>query len=399
MNLQIVFISFKKHIVLQKNNSLQIIIKSNTMNKKIFIFILIISSQIISAQTILRSKFKPLSFEEMITPLKIAQEKYNNNSAKVDALINWIFELKKNTNETEFTLRMDYFYKELKSYYEKDIDLARMDAQIKQVELGIKEAIDSYNTRVSEAPKRLWESGNNSLNNNNLSQAISDYNSLIQISPNFFYVFLNRGFAYYQQKNYSASLSDLNKYIESKSDNPSAFNYRGWTKHYLNDNMGALKDFNRLIELEPSSYEAYYSRGSVKSDLSDEYGAISDYTKSIEIKPDFSMGYNNRGWAKFKLKNYSEALIDLNRSIELDPLNWVAYDSRQETKFALNDLKGCLDDCNQALTFNPKLSNSYFYRGRVNYRLGKKTEACDDWSKAGELGLEKAYEAISSYCK
>jgi len=133
-------------------------------------------------------------------------------------LINWTFELKKNTTETEFTLHMDNFYKELKSYYEKDLDLARIDAQIKQVELGIKEEIENYNKRVSEAPKRIWESGNNNLKNNNLAQAISDYTSLTQLSPNFFYVYLSRGFAYFQQKNFLAALSDFNKYIESQTN-------------------------------------------------------------------------------------------------------------------------------------------------------------------------------------
>lgn len=337
--------------------------------------------------------------EQIQAPARMMRQKYDNNAAKVNSLIDWTFELKKNKTDNEFQRQIDNYYKELKSYYDNNLDLARMDTQIKQVELGIKEAIDAYNKRVVEAPKKLWESGNENLKNNNFTQAISDYTSLIQMNPDFIDVYYNRGLAYENQKKYILALNDFNKYIDSKSDDPFAFQQRGWVKYYLEDNIGSLKDFNRLIELEPTSYYAYYSRGSAKSNLKDEYGAISDYTKSIEIKPDFSMAYNNRGWAKFKLKKYSDALIDLNKSIELDPYNWVAYDSRQETKFALNDLKGCLDDCNQGLAFNPKLSNSYFFRGRVNYRLGKKTEACEDWSKAGELGEEKAYEAIRTYCK
>lgn len=373
------------------------------MKKTIILTLIIITSlscfsQINQYDTPSHATYTPLTMEQIQAPARMMRQRYDNNAAKVNALIDWTFELKKNKADNEFQRQIDNYYKVLKSYYDNNLDLARMDTQIKQVELGIKEAIDAYNQRVNDAPKKLWETGNENLKNKNFSQSISDYTSLIQISPDFIYAYLNRGVAYLNLSKFSLALADLNKYIDSKSDDPYALQQRGWVKYYLDDNIGALKDFNRLIELEPSYY-AYYSRGSAKSNLKDEYGAISDYTKSIEIKPDFSMAYNNRGWAKFNLKKYSDALIDLNKSIEIDPYNWVAYDSRQETKFALNDLKGCLDDCNQGIAFNPKLSNSYFFRGRVNYRLGKKTEACEDWSKAGELGVEKAYEAIRAYCK
>ena len=374
------------------------------MKKIVFLTLVILTkltcfSQINQYDTPSHATYTPLTQQEIYAPAKMMRQRYDNNAAKVDGLINWIFELKKTTTESEFSLSMDYYYKILKSYYDNNLDLARMDTQIKQVELGIREAIELYNKRMSDVPKKLWESGNNNMKNNNYVDAISDYTNLININPDYIHVYRNRGIAYFYQKNYSLALLDLNKYIDLKSDDSNAFQQRGWVKYYLNDNMGSLRDFNRAIELEPNSFYSFYSRGSAKSNLDDQNGAISDYTRSIEIKPDFSMGYNNRGWAKFKLKRYSEALIDLNKSIELDPTNSIAFDSRQETKFALNDLKGCLQDCNKAISLNPNLSNSYYYRGRVNYRLGNKSVACEDWSKAGELGEEKAYEAIRSYCK
>ncbi len=92
-------------------------------------------------------------------------------------------------------------------------------------------------------------------------------------------------------------------------------------------------------------------------------------------------------------------MSDLNKAIELDHTNWVAFDSRQETKFALNEIEGCISDCNEAIALNPKLANSYFFRGRALYKKGKMLPACEDWSKAGELGKKEAYEYISKYCK
>ncbi len=77
----------------------------------------------------------------------------------------------------------------------------------------------------------------------------------------------------------------------------------------------------------------------------------------------------------------------------------ILFNSRQETKFALNDLKVCIEDCNSAISLNPKCANSYLIRGRAFYKQGTKTKACEDWSKAGELGKIEAYDFIQKYCK
>ena len=110
------------------------------------------------------------------------------------------------------------------------------------------------------------------------------------------------------------------------------------------------------------------------------------------------MAYNNRGWSNFKLKKYNEALNDVNMAIELDDNNSVAYDSKQEIEFYMNNYKDCIRDATKAIALNPKLSNSFLIRGRAYYRNGNKTKACEDWSKAGELGKTEAYDYIKKYC-
>lgn len=337
-------------------------------------------------------------FNLMMKVLNDKQAAYDQNKNYIDALINWIYELKSQANETQFISSMDSYYKKLRSFDGEDLSV--MSNQIRAVELGIKEEIDKYNTRAKEAnnPSKYWEAGIENMKNEEFTSAIQNFSKVIQLSPDFEGGYFYRGYAYAQNNNYYAAITDLSKYIEMSPNDPKGYYHRGWAKYYQSDFMGSLSDFNKQIELEPTSAIGYYNRGSAKSGLKDEYGAISDYTKAIELDPTFSMAYNNLGWAKFNLKKYKEALVDVNRAIELDNANFVAYDSRAEIKFNLNDFKGCIEDADFAISLNPSLDNSYFLKGRSYYRLGNKEAACINWSKAGELGKSEAYEYISKYC-
>lgn len=188
----------------------------------------------------------------------------------------------------------------------------------------------------------------------------------------------------------SAETLKSEEYLKYEEEGNSNFESKNYAQ--------ALEDFNKVVELKPDYYLGYFTRARVKSALGDSKGSIEDNNKVIELKSDFSMAYNNRGWDNYLLKNYIEALKDFNKAIELDPRNDVAYDSRQETKFALNDFAGCMEDCNMAISLNPKLANSYFFRGKIYFKNGDKTKACENWSKAGQYGIMEAYELIKQNC-
>ncbi len=50
-------------------------------------------------------------------------------------------------------------------------------------------------------------------------------------------------------------------------------------------------------------------------------------------------------------------------------------------------MKGAVDDCNKAIALEPDNKNAYFLRGLAKYELGEKEQACEDFSRAIELGF------------
>jgi len=338
------------------------------------------------------------------------QSYYEKNSKYIDNLIDWIFDLKTKTTEQTFLDALNENYNKLKSF-EKE-DLATISYKIRQVELDIKDEIDKYNTRIrlenerlaekqkeENDPKKYWDEGIRFLNNKEYYSAIQNFDQVIRVSSDFAGAYYNRGLAYLNFGNFNSAINDFGKFIQLEPNDPNGYEIRGLAKYNLSDYMGAIIDFNKELDLDPSSADAYLNRGLAKSQLDDNYGAIVDYEKAIELQPDYSLAFNNIAWAKFKLKKYREALIDVNKAIDLDNTNYVAYDTRAEIKFNLNDYVGCIRDADIALELKPDIANCYFLKGRVFFKQGKKQDACQIWSTAGELGKKEAYDFIKKYCQ
>jgi hypothetical protein len=61
-------------------------------------------------------------------------------------------------------------------------------------------------------------------------------------------------------------------------------------------------------------------------------------------------------------------------------------------------IDNALEDFNFAVDFEPEMATNYAMRALIKYSLNDKNGACLDWSKAGELGYEKAYDEIKEKC-
>jgi tetratricopeptide (TPR) repeat protein len=170
--------------------------------------------------------------------LKVGLEKqahYDRNKKQIDNLINWIFELKLKTDEKQFHNALDLYYKKLRSYDGKDLSL--LDNEIRNIEFGIKEEIDSYNTRSKEAnnPEKYWNIANEQMNAEKYKDAISNYDIVIQLAPEFGGSYINRGFCYQKTGLSGAALIDYNKFIDLEPNNPTGYYYRAWLRQSQED--------------------------------------------------------------------------------------------------------------------------------------------------------------------
>lgn len=77
------------------------------------------------------------------------QALYDANRDYMDGIINWIYALKNETNDTDFLAFLDKQYKKLRAFEEQD--LSRLRNKIRDVELRIKEEVYEYNRKIKLA--------------------------------------------------------------------------------------------------------------------------------------------------------------------------------------------------------------------------------------------------------
>jgi serine/threonine-protein kinase len=239
--------------------------------------------------------------------------------------------------------------------------------------------------------------GNSRFDRKDYSGAIAAYTKVIEINPRDVDAYMNIGLAKISLQDYAGAIAAYSKAIEINPQDSNSYVNRGFSKTRLSDYIGAIDDFNKAIEFNPKDAIAYFNRGYAKTRLQDFHGAIVDCSKAIEIDPKNSDAFGWRGLAKLYSEDFHGAIADCTKAIEINPKSNKAYNTRGYSKNNLKDYSGAIQDFSKAIELSPNDADSYYMRGWSKTQL-KKRSGCTDFSKAGELGYEKAYEAIKEFC-
>ena len=321
--------------------------------KKLLSIIFMLISIVAFAQNIYpkvtTSSFKPMSYSELSNVAMTLQKRYNENQKYLYAMKNWILELKPQIKEQKFVYRLNGEYSVLTSM--EDDDLARATKALKQRENSIREVISDYNIWVNQ-------------NNNNSQSNSANQNNNVEVN------YAEKGYQLQQSKGFADAIFNYSKHLESDANNTDVLFLRAMCKSELNDRYGAINDYDRIIELEKSAKPRVYKMSTV---------------------------YNNKAYCLVGLKEYEKALPLVTKALEMDKSEFYIWDTRGELYYHIGEYEKSIKDMDKAIKIQ-KNANSYYFRALANLKLDKKSKACSDFSKAGELGEIKAYKQIFENC-
>lgn len=113
--------------------------------------------------------------------------------------------------------------------------------------------------------------------------------------------FVNRGVIRMRDGRYDEAVSDYNTAIDLDPDLGAAFLNKGAAEIYLRDYSAALASLDRAIELDSHDlFAAHYNRAIAREGTNDVTGAYYDFKRALELKPDWDLA--QRQLARFRVE-------------------------------------------------------------------------------------------------
>lgn len=142
------------------------------------------------------------------------------------------------------------------------------------------------NIDPSSRAKAFWWRGLHHSEIKSYEKAISDFTSVIEITPNSASAFNQRGFAYFYSQKYRFAIVDFTRSLQLAPDYQfeNTLHFRGRANNLVGDHRQAIADLSRVIESSPDENSYFYRAQSYfiigKLDL-----ARTDIVKALEISP------------------------------------------------------------------------------------------------------------------
>jgi tetratricopeptide (TPR) repeat protein len=179
-------------------------------------------------------------------------------------------------------------------------------------------------------------------------------------------------------------------------DNDMMIFERAILKYKLQDFNGSIDEYNTLINLKPELSYAYFNRANTRYEMISFMNALNSYNNNVI----FIGNYNIKAQSdkKTNLQNYDDVVADYQKCIQLNPWFNYAYFNLANINIDSKDFLSAITNLTKAIEIEPKFAEAYYNRGLTYIYVQKKEEGCTDLSKAGELGVQRAYEVIKKFC-
>ncbi len=225
-----------------------------------------------------------------------------------------------------------------------------------------------------------------------LDKAFELFDKTIKTYPEYSKAYSNRANIYRIQKKYDLAILDFSKSIELVPDNLDVIYSRANTYLDANDFQNAIKDYSTIISKNASFTDIYFDRAYAFIRLENYVEAKNDLESQLKLQPNDFKSLANLINLKKKLKLFDEALLDYEKILKQFPNQedlHIVYNNRSTLYQDLNQNEKALVDANMAIKIKADYDLGLFNRAGIHMKLGDKKNACLDFNKALQLGLEK----------
>jgi tetratricopeptide (TPR) repeat protein len=239
-----------------------------------------------------------------------------------------------------------------------------------------------------------WSKKGHSLNElGEYREALEHFVRALQLDPNSTDSLMGTGISLRELGNFDEAIECLDKAIEIDPNNFIAWSNKGYTLAQLNRHKQAIECFDRAIENNPNDLTAWGNKGWALSRLGDYRNAIDCFDKVLENNPDDLTAWGNKGWALSRLGDYRNAIDCFDKVLENNPDDLTAWGNKGWALSRLGDYRNAIDCFDKVLENNPDdlftLRNKGYahevlhqYKQATKcYRSALKLDPSDSWTQ------------------
>lgn len=149
----------------------------------------------------------------------------------------------------------------------------------------------------------------------------------------------------------------------------------------------------------PATAQLFFMRALAKSDMQNDTGAVHDFTRAIDGGYIGGAAFNNRAALKQKLGDAAGAEQDYFMAVMFSPKEASYRMNLGALEYEQDNYRQAEAQFVEATRINPQLGEAWYMLGNVQYQMKKSTDACKAWQKAGEQGIEPAFDNLNQFCK
>lgn len=217
------------------------------------------------------------------------------------------------------------------------------------------------------------------------SQAINDYDRVLEMMPDSRGVLFNKAMAQTETKDFKGATETFETLIRKFPRFDNAFIGRSRLKLLMKDTIGAKEDIDKALGLNTSSINAYLIRADIYINSDKDYkSALTDLNTVIRLNPEFAGYYVHRAYLKYMTDDIYGAFEDYEEALKRDPLNKVARFNRGLLRAEVHDTNNAIDDFSAVLEMNPGDYKTLYNRSLLYAEIGDYNHALSDINKVIE---------------
>jgi tetratricopeptide (TPR) repeat protein len=234
------------------------------------------------------------------------------------------------------------------------------------------------------------------------NEALADFSKAIALAPTMGKAFFETAKIHAAQNKNDIAIGEFSKAITTGFSTEELYRAKGSCNMALGKNDEAIKDFSMVIEQFHSlDAEMYRTRGDLFAKQKNYPAAIKDYNKALMLKKDdipTLLSRANANMAQGKTK-YMQAETDYKKILSIDANNVAASRALGKMYFDQEKWQLAADNLSVAIK-GGATAEDYDLRGKANFKLNNKKAACEDLSKAEQMGFpDAAKDKMSAGCK